>query len=250
MKTQIDIEKAILIIKRSGVFEKSSKREMVHKKIFTAVFLREHTSFTMSKICNYLGVQERSTIFNYLKKYNSLKENSLFKSNTKGISIRLNNCLPIKDKKINKVTEIKINLDKVFKIIKESEICKITRKRNIVYKRAYAAVFLRKNTRLTLSEIGYYLGGKDHCVILHYLKTYENFKDDSLFKMYTKEISDQLNDCFISQEKKSNLNWLEYAVINCVSIKELREIQMKVLNRVDNNTENYFEMEEMLTLVK
>jgi hypothetical protein len=40
---------------------------------------------------------------------------------------------------------------------------------------------------------------------------------------------------------------LEYAVINCANVKELREIQLKVLDKVDNDVE-YFELDESLIL--
>jgi len=140
-----------------------------------------------------------------------------------------------------------IDIEKVLEVIKASGVCEITRKRDIVYKRMYAAVFLRKNTLFSLEKIGSYLGGKEHCSVLHYIKTYQNFKEDELFLMYTKEIADQLNDCFIFGEKKQPLSWLEYAVINCANVKELREIQLKVLDKVENDVE-YFELDESLIL--
>jgi hypothetical protein len=140
-----------------------------------------------------------------------------------------------------------IDIEKTLSVIKASGVCEITRKRDMVYKRIYAAVFLRKNTLFSLEKIGFYIGGKDHTTILHYLKIYKDFKNDSLFKMYTKEIADQLNDCFIFGEKKQPLSWLEYAVINCANVKELREIQLKVLDKVENDVE-YFELDESLIL--
>ncbi len=140
-----------------------------------------------------------------------------------------------------------IDIEKVLSVIKASGVCEITRKRDMVYKRMYAAVFLRKNTLFSLEKIGSYLGGKEHCSVLHYIKTYQNFKEDELFLMYTKEIADNLNDCFVHSDKKQPLTWLEYAIINCATVKDLRDIQMKVLDRA-GNTENYFEMEESLIL--
>lgn len=140
-----------------------------------------------------------------------------------------------------------IDIEKAISIIKESGICAITRKRDMVYKRMYAAVFLRLNTTFNLKTIGSYVGGKDHATILHYLRIYEDFKNDDLFKLYTKEIADNLNDCFVHSDKKQPLTWLEYAVINCASVKDLRDIQMKVLDRT-GDAENYFEMEESLIL--
>jgi hypothetical protein len=139
-----------------------------------------------------------------------------------------------------------IDIEKAISIIKESGICEITRKRDLVYKRVYAAVFLRTNTTFNLKTIGSYVGGKDHATILHYLKLYEDFKDDDLFKLYTKEISDNLNDCFVHSDKKQPLSWLEYAVINCATVKDLREIQMKVLEKV----EDCFQFDENLSILQ
>ena len=140
-----------------------------------------------------------------------------------------------------------IDIEKAISIIKESGICEITRKRDVVYKRMYAAVFLRKNTTFNLVTIGSYVGGKNHATILHYLRIYEDFKNDDLFKLYTKEIADNLNDCFIHSDKKQPLSWLEYAVINCATVKDLREIQLKVLDKVESDVE-YFELDESLIL--
>ena len=140
-----------------------------------------------------------------------------------------------------------IDIEKAISIIKESGICEITRKRDMVYKRVYAAVFLRNNTPFSLMTIGSYIGGKDHATVLHYLKLYKDFKNDELFLLYTKEISDQLNTCFVHGDRNQPLSWLEYAVINCSSVKDLRKIQLKVLDRT-GNIENYFEMEESLIL--
>ena len=123
-----------------------------------------------------------------------------------------------------------IDIEKAISIIKESGVCEITRKRDMVYKRVYAAVFLRNNTPFSLMTIGSYIGGKDHATVLHYLKLYKDFKKDELFLLYTKEILDQLNSCFIHEDKKQPLTWLEYAVINCSTHKDLRKIQMKILD--------------------
>ena len=139
-----------------------------------------------------------------------------------------------------------IDIEKAILIIKESGICEITRKRDMVYKRMYAAVFLRLNTTFNLKTIGSYVGGKDHATILHYLRIYEDFKNDDLFKLYTKEIADNLNDCFVHSEKKQPLSWLEYAVINCATVKDLREIQMKVLEKV----EDCFQFDENLPILQ
>ena len=139
-----------------------------------------------------------------------------------------------------------IDIEKAILIIKESGICEITRKRDVVYKRMYAAVFLRKNTTFNLVTIGSYIGGKNHATILHYLRIYEDFKNDDLFKLYTKEIADNLNDCFVHSDKKQPLSWLEYAVINCATVKDLREIQMKVLEKV----EDCFQFDENLTILQ
>lgn len=142
-----------------------------------------------------------------------------------------------------------IDIEKALFVIKESGVCDNTSKRHIVYKRMYAAAFLRKHTLFSLEIIGGHLGNKSHCVVLHYLKTYNYYTEikDELFYMYTKEIADQLNGCLVNSEKKQPLSWLEYAVINCASIKDLKEIQLKVLEKQPD--ENYFEMEEMLVLV-
>jgi chromosomal replication initiator protein len=42
-----------------------------------------------------------------------------------------------------------------------------SRKKNLVYPRMLAMYFARKNTKLSLSEIGQAFGGRDHSTVIH-----------------------------------------------------------------------------------
>ena len=139
-----------------------------------------------------------------------------------------------------------IDIEKAISVIKESGICEITRKRDVVYKRMYAAVFLRKNTTFNLVTIGSYIGGKNHATILHYLKVCEDLKKDKLFLICTNEISNRLDECFENPYKKESLTWLESQILKCNSYQDLKKLQTKIIDKQAD--ENYFEMEDLLFL--
>jgi len=89
-----------------------------------------------------------------------------------------------------------IDLKKVVYICERNGILKKTRKREIVYKRAAAYNFLRKNTELSLTAIGD-LFDKNHATVLHALKVYDYFfnEKDEIFLWNIRNIEEQLNNC-------------------------------------------------------
>ena len=140
----------------------------------------------------------------------------------------------------------KLDVEKALFIIKESGVCETTRKKDIVYRRMYAAKFLRNYTMLTLEKIGEHLGDKNHATILHYLKVCEDLKKDKLFLICTNEIANRLDECFENPYKKESLTWLESQILKCNSYQDLKKLQTKIIDKQAD--ENYFEMEDLLFL--
>ena len=141
-----------------------------------------------------------------------------------------------------------IDIEKTLSVIKEFGLDTKTRKREMVYNRMYTAKFLKKHTSFTLEKIGLCLGGRGHDTMLYYLGVCNDLKNDKLFLTYTNEISNRLDYCFINQYEKESLTWLEMQVLKCESFLDLKKLQVKVLEKQPD--ENYFEMEEMLTLAQ
>ena len=141
-----------------------------------------------------------------------------------------------------------IDIEKTLSVIKEFGLDTKTRKRDMVYNRMYAAKFLRKYTSYSLEKIGLCLGGRGHDTILYYIRVCADLKNDKLFLTCTNEISNRLDYCFIEQYEKETLTWLEIQVLKCESFQDLKKLQTKVLEKQPD--ENYFEMEEMLTLAQ
>ena len=141
-----------------------------------------------------------------------------------------------------------IDIEKTLSVIKEFGLDIKTSKRDMVYNRMYAAKFLRKYTSYSLEKIGTYLGNKNHATILYYVGVCEDLKKDKVFLTCTNDLVNRLNYCFIDQYEKETLTWLEIQVLKCESFQDLKKLQTKVLEKQPD--ENYFEMEEMLTLAQ
>lgn len=89
-----------------------------------------------------------------------------------------------------------IDLKKVVYICERNGILKKTRKREVVYRRAAAYNFLRKNTKLSLTAIGD-LFDRDHATVINALRMYDNFigQKDEIFLWNIRSIEEQLNNC-------------------------------------------------------
>lgn len=89
-----------------------------------------------------------------------------------------------------------IDLKKVVYICERNGILKKTRKREVVYRRAAAYNFLRKNTKLSLTAIGD-LFDRDHATVINALRMYDNFigQKDEIFLWNIRSIEEQLDNC-------------------------------------------------------
>jgi hypothetical protein len=89
-----------------------------------------------------------------------------------------------------------IDLKKVVYICERNGILKETRQREIVYQRAAAYNFVRKNNKLSLAAIGQ-IFSKNHATIINALRMYDNFiqQKDEIFLWNIKSIEAQLNNC-------------------------------------------------------
>ena len=85
-----------------------------------------------------------------------------------------------------------INLNTVQEVISKHELRKNSRQRELVWKRYAFYNFMRKNSRLSLGEIGKLSGGKDHASVLHGLREYEKQSRYEDFRWQVSEIEEQL----------------------------------------------------------
>lgn len=87
--------------------------------------------------------------------------------------------------------------DQIIKIVCEyygidkETILKKTRKREIVQARQIAMYFTKEFTRLSLANIGLYIGEKDHATVLHACKTVNNLIETSKSIRYDCEVIEQ-----------------------------------------------------------
>lgn len=92
------------------------------------------------------------------------------------------------------------------KVVEKYDLKKVSRKRELVFKRHYFNWFCYSNfmTKITLQKIGG-LVGKDHASVLHSMKVSENLllTRDSLFLQVIQEIDQDLN--FICNELQGSI---------------------------------------------
>jgi len=126
-----------------------------------------------------------------------------------------------------------IDLKKVVYICERNGILKQTRQREIVYQRAAAYNFVRKNTKLSLAAIGQ-IFGKNHATVLHALKVYYYFvkEKDEIFLWNIKSIEAQLNNC-----EKVTIVYTKRPLSTIRRINHFRSARVKIksVNYEDNN---------------
>jgi chromosomal replication initiation ATPase DnaA len=92
-------------------------------------------------------------------------------------------------------------LARVKELIEKYKICVVNRKKELVFKRQLICWYLKKNTKLTLQEIGDICGKKDHTTVLHGVKTVDNYLEynDKVFKETVYEINTELRAIFTTK---------------------------------------------------
>lgn len=64
-----------------------------------------------------------------------------------------------------------------------------SRKYKTVLARGLISHFARKHTKLTLTEIGQLIGGRDHATVLYHTDQYESrYKNEPTFRMYAEKV--------------------------------------------------------------
>jgi len=77
--------------------------------------------------------------------------------------------------------------------INQEELVSSSRKRKLSIARCIISYFLRKNTSLTLLEIGRMLGGRDHSTILYQVQMYKDLYDtDKSFRSLADKIRSRI----------------------------------------------------------
>ncbi|CAB4128256.1 Chromosomal replication initiator, DnaA C-terminal [uncultured Caudovirales phage] len=91
-------------------------------------------------------------------------------------------------------------LSRVKELIEKYNICVVNRKKELVFKRQLICWYLKKNTKLTLYEIGEICGGKNHATVLHAVRSIDNYKgyNDKYFTQVTDELNTDLKNTFIN----------------------------------------------------
>lgn len=98
----------------------------------------------------------------------------------------------VQNSDIRAIVERQIILDSdIVRAIEKFGLKGKSRKRELVYMRAYLSDILRRRGEL-LINIGE-LFGRDHSVVVHYLKLYDNFKDDDYYLDSIKPLMEYLN---------------------------------------------------------
>lgn len=94
-------------------------------------------------------------------------------------------------------------LARVKELIEKYKICVVNRKKELVFKRQLICWYLKKNTKLTLQEIGDICGGKNHATVLHAVRSIDNYKGykDKYFTEVTDELNTDLKNTFINGTK-------------------------------------------------
>lgn len=94
-------------------------------------------------------------------------------------------------------------LARVKELIEKYNICIVNRKKELVFKRQLICWYLKKNTKLTLQEIGDICGGKNHATVLHAVRSIDNYKgyNDKYFTEVTDELNTDLKNTFINGTK-------------------------------------------------
>lgn len=81
-----------------------------------------------------------------------------------------------------------------------------SRKREIVQARQRAHYFLKQKTKLTLQEIGWMVGGKDHATVLHSVKTVDNMVfTDFDYRDQMKELAVKINNTVAEYNENQNI---------------------------------------------
>lgn len=89
-----------------------------------------------------------------------------------------------------------------FKVSEDALVVK-SREAEYVYARKAFVYLLKKNTELTLSQIGIRIGGRGHAAVIHLLRSANDFIDvDKLFKSNIDYIQSRLN---VEEKKPSEI---------------------------------------------
>lgn len=80
------------------------------------------------------------------------------------------------------------------------EITSKSRRFDIVMARCMICYFTRKHTKMTLSEIGSMLGGRDHTTVIYHLDQFPHrYEYEDRFRRYAGEVERVIKDTFCSE---------------------------------------------------
>lgn len=102
------------------------------------------------------------------------------------------------------------------------QMCSSSRKRPIVDARHTAMYFVKKHTKLTLQQIGFVFGLRDHSSICHAINKVEDWQINKEYKLYFSQIEQRVNQN-LSQVTEDDYN------------KKLREVYEILEMRIKHN---------------
>jgi len=129
---------------------------------------------------------------------------------------------------------MKQTIDKVNELIEYYDLKVPNKKQDLVYKRCYLMHHLKKNTGLSLADIGLMFskvlknGDGDHATVLYGIRKHLNIKDTETYKFHTESLEDKLYITRrVSKEVESTI--IE-EVLLCKNYWEMVKLQNKYKN--------------------
>ena len=117
-------------------------------------------------------------------------------------------------------------LEKIRELVDKYNLKKMTRERDIVYKRFFICHFMRMNRVVkTLREIAEIVGYKKHDNVLNAINTHNDLKTDNVYQFITEEIRADLYEIIPPKHANNKEKSLKELVLDCHSYRDLLRLK-------------------------
>ena len=165
----------------------------MRKRILKNILYRDGVQMS-DEIVDYIAQNVKTNIRELEGVNTSLMAEALF--NKKEITLDL--AMKAVDKIVKNIKK-EITVDFIQEIVSEyfqisiEELQSKTRKRHVVQARQLAMFFAKKYTKLSLANIGKYIGKRDHATVLHACKTVDNLNEtDKQFRKFFSDLTTKI----------------------------------------------------------
>ena len=165
----------------------------MRRKILKNILYRDGVQMS-DEIVDYIAQNVKTNIRELEGVNTSLMAEALF--NKKEITLDL--AMKAVDKIVKNIKK-EITVDFIQEIVSEyfqisiEELQSKTRKRHVVQARQLAMFFAKKYTKLSLANIGKYIGKRDHATVLHACKTVDNLNEtDKQFRKFFSDLTTKI----------------------------------------------------------